>query len=122
MNNPSFQQLASDLPIADFIRLVNYLGDAETKVWRRKVTNVYRRKKGSSSEVGVVGYEPRESKVFKDPGEIETNFLSDRLALMLGKVAKQFEGKECTFFQINKGKSDSMPNGYRELVWIQVIE
>jgi hypothetical protein len=51
-----------------------------------------------------------------------TNWLTDSLAIRVGNIAKEATGRKCLLFQINKDKSADAPKGFRELVWIQVLE
>ena len=118
--NPTFQQLASEMPIAEFLKLQRQLMDPETKSYVRMVQGVSRRSQGNG-QVAVIQYEPVEGGKFEDPGEIKTTWLTDGLAIRVGNIAKEATGRKCRLFQINKDKSADAPKGFRELVWIQVL-
>ena len=119
--NPTYTDLAGKLPVADFVRLNQYLISEHTKRYPRVIKSVSKKARGAGY-VGLVKYEPVENGNFPDTGEIVTNWLTDQLAWEVCEQAKASIGKRCLLFQINKDKSNDQPNGFRELAWIQVIE
>ena len=121
--NLTFPQVAEQLPFADFVRLAEQLKDA--KVYRRKITQVVRKRRGEGSgEVGLVRWEPvtAENMRYEDPGEIATDWLTSPIACLVCQLAKEFTGHYCLVYQVNKHQSSENERGFRELIWLQVLE
>lgn len=121
--NPTFNEVSDLLPIGDFIRLIRHLESPETKKYTRTIASVVRKNRGDNGgQVGLIRYQPATDCKFQDPGEIPTNWLTDPLAMLVCNVAKGAIGKRCLIYQANKDQSEEQPTGFRECVWIQILE
>ena len=121
--NPSFAKVANTLPMADFAKLMGYLSSPDTKTYIREITSVTKQPRGDNGGmVGMIRWVPVKNTQYPDVGEIPTNWLSNDLANLVCSIAKTGIKKRCLIFQINKDRDEKQPNGYRECVWVQVLE
>ncbi len=126
----TYSILADTLPVIRFLELQAALTDPERKLWVRKITGVSKSHpsvlagKATLEEAGPgrvvsVKYEPQDHGQYIDPGHIETGWLPDPVAQIIGETAKTHVGEYCLFVQLNHGRTEDQPSGYRRLEWLE---
>ena len=126
----TYSVLADTLPAMRFLELQAALMHPDRKAWVRKVTGVSKSHpsvlagKTSMEQAGPgrvvsVKYEPQDYGQYKDPGHIETGWLPDPVAQIIGEQAKAHVGEYMLFIQLNHGQTDDQPAGFRRLEWLE---
>lgn len=118
---PVIAELIGTVSVVDDI--MNGMVDEHCSKFVETILDVTKIERGGGHKAKIIySFEERQvTSTIKDPGFIETDWLSSPGGLLVANIAKANKGKRALFYKLNVGVSDEAPHGYRQLLWIQPL-
>jgi len=119
----TFNDLAATLDFGEFLNLQRDMMHPDKATYVKTLIGARAVERGEhGSQVGVVEWVPQQGGRYEDSGEIQTTWLTDPVAKIICRTAKDHPGRRAVIHHLNENKSEDQPSGFRRIIWITILE